>query len=175
MLAEAVEGEKAQREGRAPVIAAPSAVIDLPMDAHLPDEYVADEAPKLELYRRLAYARSDDDIAEFRSEVADRFGPMPDPVERLVEVAELRLAAEAAGVLSISRESGWLIIRFGATVSRSMAMRLLGDGGLPGVHPSDITFASNQVRVRAPTPPGRAWELTRSIVARLLDGSAEPA
>jgi transcription-repair coupling factor (superfamily II helicase) len=175
MLAEAVEGEKAQREGRAPVIAAPSAVIDLPMDAHLPDEYVADEAPKLELYRRLAYARSDDDIAAFRSEVADRFGPMPDPVERLVEVAELRLAAEAAGVLSISRESGWLIIRFGATVSRSMAMRLLGDGGLPGVRPSDITFASNQVRVRAPTPPGRAWELTRSIVARLLDGSAEPA
>jgi transcription-repair coupling factor (superfamily II helicase) len=175
MLAEAVEGEKAQREGRAPVIAAPSAVIDLPMDAHLPDEYVADEAPKLELYRRLAYARSDDDIAAFRSEVTDRFGPMPDPVERLVEVAELRLAAEAAGVLSISRESGWLIIRFGATVSRSMAMRLLGDGGLPGVRPSDITFASNQVRVRAPTPPGRAWELTRSIVARLLDGSAEPA
>jgi transcription-repair coupling factor (superfamily II helicase) len=175
MLAEAVEDQKARHEGRPPVIAAPSAVIDLPMDAHLPDEYVADEAPKLELYRRLANARTADDIAAFRQEVTDRFGPPPDPVERLIEVAELRLAAEAAGVSSISRESGWLVVRFGATLSRSMAMRLLGEGGLPGVRPSDVTFASNQVRVRAPTPAGRAWELTRSIVARLRDGSIDLA
>ena len=41
-------------------------------------------------------------------------------------------------------------MRFGAALTRSMAMRLLGDGGLPGVRPSDVTFASNQVRVRAP-------------------------
>ncbi len=51
-------------------------------------------------------------------------------------------------MLSISREEGWLVVRFGASLTRSMAMRLLGDGGLPGVKPSDVTFASNQVRVR---------------------------
>ena len=59
------------------------------------------------------------DLAAFRQEVIDRFGPMPPPVVRLVEVAELRLAAEAAGVASISREEGWLVVRFGAaTVAR---------------------------------------------------------
>ena len=44
-------------------------MVDLPVDAHLPDDYVPDEAQKLELYRRLARARSAGDIAAFRQEV----------------------------------------------------------------------------------------------------------
>ena len=58
LLAEAVEEAKARREYRVPVREAPQAVVDLPVDAHLPDDYVPDEAQKLELYRRLARARS---------------------------------------------------------------------------------------------------------------------
>ena len=91
MLAEAVEEQKAKREGRTPTVEIPQAVIDLPMDAHLPTDYVPDEAQKLELYRRLARARDAGDLAAFRQEVTDRFGPMPPAVLRLVEVAELRL------------------------------------------------------------------------------------
>jgi transcription-repair coupling factor (superfamily II helicase) len=170
LLAEAVEEVKARRERRAPVVEAPQAVVDLPLEAHLPTEYVPDEAQKLELYRRLARARTAGDLAAFRQEVTDRFGPMPQPVTRLVEVAELRLAAEAAGVGSISREEGQLVVRFGAGLSRATAMRLIGGGGLPGVRPSDITFASNQFRVRLPRDPSRSWGLTQSIVARLSAG-----
>ena len=96
---------------------------------------------------------------------------MPEAVARLVEVAELRLAAEAAGVSSISREDGRLVVRFGASLTRGAAMLLLGDGGLPGVKPADVTFASNQVRIRVPSAPGRAWQLTQAVVAR-LSGSA---
>src|SRR5207342_2700209 len=62
LLADAVESRKA--------------VVDLPVEAHLPDEYVPDEAQKLELYRRLARARSAGDLAAFRQEVLDRYGPM---------------------------------------------------------------------------------------------------
>jgi transcription-repair coupling factor (superfamily II helicase) len=167
MLAEAVETQKASREGREPIAVAPQAVVDLPIDAHLPDDYVPDEAQKLELYRRLARARTAGDIASFRQEVTDRFGPMPAAVTRLVEVAELRLAAEVAGVSSISREEGRLVVRFGEGLTRAAAMRLLGDGGLPGVRPADVTFASNQVRIRVPSGPGRAWQLTQAVVARL--------
>ena len=57
LLAEAVEARKATMEGRAPIVEAPQAVVDLPIEAHFPDEYVPDEAQKLELYRRLARAR----------------------------------------------------------------------------------------------------------------------
>ena len=171
LLAPACRGRRGRRkpscEGRAPIVAPPQAVVDLPVEAHLPDEYVPDEAQKLELYRRLARARTTGDLAAFRQEVTDRFGPMPQPVVRLVEVAELRLAAEAAGVSSISREEGWLVVRFGAGLSRATAMRPAGRGGLPGVRAGDVTFASNQVRIRVPANPVRAWELTQAVVARL--------
>ncbi len=174
LLAEAVEGAKARREDRAPAREVPQAVVDLPVDAHLPDGYVPDEAQKLELYRRLARARNTGDVAAFRQEVTDRFGPMPTPVLRLVEVAELRLSAESAGVASLSREEGWLVVRFGAALSRATAMQLLASGAaggaapLPGVRPGDMTFASNQVRIRLPRDPLGSWRLTQAVVARLV-------
>ncbi|MBI2777901.1 MAG: transcription-repair coupling factor [Chloroflexi bacterium] len=167
MLAEAVEEQKASREGRRPILEAPQAVVDLPLEAHLPDDYVPDEAQKLELYRRLARARNGGDIAAFRQEVADRFGPLPQPVVRLIEVAELRLAAEGAGVSSISREDGQLVVRFGAGLSRATAMRLLHPGALPGLRASEVTFASNQVRIRLPKVPAKGWQLTQAVVALL--------
>jgi len=168
LLAEAVEERKAAHEGREPVVERPQAVLDLPLEANLPDDYVPDEAQKLELYRRLARARTTGDVAAFRQELVDRFGPLPEPVLRLVEVAELRLTAEAAGVSSISREDGLLVVRFGAGLSRATAMRLLGTAApLPGVRPGDLTFASNQVRIRMPRDPAKGWQLTQAVVARL--------
>jgi len=167
LLAEAVEEQKANLEHREPVVERPQAVLDLPLDANLPDTYVPDEAQKLELYRRLAKARTPGDLAAFRQEITDRFGPMPEPVVRLVEVAELRLAAEEAGVASISREDGLLVVRFGQGLTRATAMRLLGPGSLPGLRPGDVTFASNQVRLRLPRDPGAGWRLTQAVVGRL--------
>jgi transcription-repair coupling factor (superfamily II helicase) len=167
LLAESVEEQKATFEGREPVVERQQAVVDLPVEAHLPDDYVPDEAQKLELYRRLARARTPGDLAAFRQEVADRFGPPPAPVLRLVEVAELRLAAEGAGVTSISREEGQLVVRFGAGLSRATAMRLLAGAGLPGVRTGDLTFASNQVRIRLPRDGTKSWTLTQAVVARL--------
>ncbi len=177
LLAEAVEEKKASLEGRPAIVERPQAVLDLPLEAHLPDEYVPDVAQKLELYRRLARARSGGDLAAFRQEVTDRFGPMPAPVVRLVEVAELRLAAEGAGVSSISREDGLLVVRFGEGLSRASAMRLLGAGGapLPGIRAGEVAFASNQVRIRLPRDPARSWALTQAVVARLSAGDAGDA
>jgi transcription-repair coupling factor (superfamily II helicase) len=173
LLAEAVEERKARREDRAPRVERPQAVVDLPVEAHLPDDYVPEEAQKLELYRRLARARDAGDLAAFRQELTDRFGPMPPPVVRLVEVAELRLAAERAGVASMSRENGQLVVRFGEGMSRATAMRLLAGGGLPGVKPDGVTFASNQVRIRLPRDPSRSWGLTQAVVARLTAADGE--
>jgi len=167
LLAEAVEERKATWEGRAPTLAPAGATVDLPVDAHLPDAYVQDEAAKLELYRRLARARTPGDLAAFRQELADRFGPMPPAVLRLVEVAELRLAAEAAGITSLAREEGQLVVRFGSGLSRGEAMRLIAGAPLPGVRPGDMTFAASQVRIRVPRDAARAWALTQAIVIRV--------
>jgi transcription-repair coupling factor (superfamily II helicase) len=159
MLAEAVEHARARRESRPAVVERPGATVDLPVDAHLPDEYVPDEAQKLEVYRRLAKVASAGGLAALRQEIADRFGPMPAPVVRLTEVVELRLAAEAAGIASLSREEGELVVRFG-TLDRATATRVLA-----GISPSLRVF-SNQARIRLPRDPERAWALAEAVVAR---------
>jgi transcription-repair coupling factor (superfamily II helicase) len=167
LLAEAVEERRAAHEGREPVRASPGAVVDLPVDAHLPDEYVPDEAQKLELYRRLARARTPGDVAAFRQEVIDRFGPLPPPVMRLAEVAELRIAAEEAGIASLAREEGYLVVRFAGALSRGAAMRLVAGPGLPGVRHGDVVATAGQVRIRSPRDPALAWVLTQAVVARV--------
>jgi transcription-repair coupling factor (superfamily II helicase) len=167
LLAEAVEEQKAEFEGRPAVIERPGATVDLPVDAHLPDSYVPETAQKLELYRRLGRVRTAGDLAAFRQELADRFGPPPQPVLRLLEVVELRMAAENAGVLSITREEGDLVVRLG-TLTRSAAMRALAPMGRDVVR-----FGTNQARIRLPRDPTRSWSVAQAVVARLVPAARE--
>ena len=75
--------------------------VELPIDAHLPHNYVPDERLRLEAYRRLADAHTDELISEVIAELTDRYGPMPKPVERLVDVAKLRVLMRKAGVAEV--------------------------------------------------------------------------
>ena len=75
--------------------------VELPVDAHLPHDYVPNERLRLEAYRRLADAHTDEAIHEVVAELTDRYGPMPDPVERLVDVARLRILMRIAGVAEV--------------------------------------------------------------------------
>ena len=167
LLAEAVEEQKAEFEDRLPQIDRPGAVVDLPVDAHLPDSYVPETAQKLELYRRLGRVRNPGELAAFRQELADRFGPLPAQVLRLLEVVELRMVAENAGIASISREEGELVVRLG-TLSRAAAMRALAPMGRDVVR-----FGSNQARIRLPRDAARAWSVAQSVVTRLLPAAEE--
>ena len=74
----------------------PEVVLDQP--AHLSDDYVPDEAAKLELYRRLARAGAASEIEAVREELRDRFGPLPDDARRLLLVSELRALGARAGL-----------------------------------------------------------------------------
>ncbi|CAN5815728.1 transcription-repair coupling factor [soil metagenome] len=170
MLAEAVEMEKALLEGRPSPETRVATTIDLPVDAYLPDDYVPEEPQKLELYRRLGRVATDHGLDEIRAELADRFGPPPPPVERLLEVARLRYTAERAGLTSVAREEGRLVLRFGTGWSRADTARALA----PRAHEDplravagSVSYGSNQVRVRLPDDPARAWRVTRELVQRL--------
>jgi transcription-repair coupling factor (superfamily II helicase) len=81
--------------------------IDLPLDAFIPKDYIADENARLEAYRRVASVRADDDIAEVRTELEDRYGsPLPPPVEELFDVAALRrvmIGAEITEAATVAR------------------------------------------------------------------------
>jgi transcription-repair coupling factor (superfamily II helicase) len=114
---------------------------------------------------------SDAELAAVRGELADRFGPLPPPVERLLEVARVRFTAEAAGIASLSREDGQLVVRFPEGWPRSAVLRALAPAGpgdrLPGVPVGGVIAASNQVRVRLPRGTSEAWVTTRAVVERI--------
>ncbi|WP_226337661.1 transcription-repair coupling factor [Arthrobacter sp. UM1] len=75
--------------------------IELPVNAHLPHEYVPGERLRLEAYRKLAAASSNEEIDDVGAELVDRYGPMPEPVENLLAVARFRVKATAAGVTEV--------------------------------------------------------------------------
>ena len=65
--------------------------IDLPLNALIPRDYIADENFRLEAYRRIAAAADDEELTEVYNELVDRYGsPVPSAVEALFEVAKLR-------------------------------------------------------------------------------------
>ena len=72
--------------------------IEIPVDAHLPEDYVDSERLRLDIYRRLADVKDPMEIKPIEEELIDRFGPMPDPVIALVQVAVLRASARKLGI-----------------------------------------------------------------------------
>ena len=82
--------------------------IDLPGDAYLPPDYVDDQRQKIDLYRRLTRVSSVQELADFRSELVDRFGPVPPPVERLLSLAELKMDAAIWQIAAIEIEGQFL-------------------------------------------------------------------
>ncbi|MGH3029941.1 MAG: transcription-repair coupling factor [Gaiellaceae bacterium] len=75
--------------------------VDAQIDAYVPSDYVAAEAQKIDLHRRLALAESEDELRELEAATDDRFGPLPEPVENLfsIQEAKLRLARIGADYL----------------------------------------------------------------------------
>jgi transcription-repair coupling factor (superfamily II helicase) len=80
--------------------------LDLPLDAHLPSDYVPKEELRLEAYRRLADVTSHEQVADIRTEWEDRYGPVPEPAEKLLDVARLRAEAHRLGVREINVTKG---------------------------------------------------------------------
>ncbi|GAA2737147.1 transcription-repair coupling factor [Pedococcus aerophilus] len=85
--------------------------IELPVDAHLPHDYVPGERLRLEAYKKLASVVDEAQLGEIEAELVDRYGALPEPVRNLMEVARLRTVARAAGVADISVQGNY--VRFG--------------------------------------------------------------
>ncbi len=75
--------------------------IDLPVDAHIPHDYIDGERLRLAAYRAMAEATTHADLAAVRDELADRYGPLPEPVTNLLEVAALRVELRPFGITEV--------------------------------------------------------------------------
>ncbi len=104
LVGEAVEAYRAAADGR-PITTEDTAKevrIDLPVDAHVPPDYITSDRLRLEAYRKLAAACDDSAIAAVVEELIDRYGPLPIEVARLVSVAKLRLLCREYGLTEVA-------------------------------------------------------------------------
>ena len=86
--------------------------IDLPLEAYIPDSYVSDGRQKIDLYRRLTRLERFDQIQLFRDELQDRFGKIPSPTRRLLNLCELKLEAAVWQIQSIFIQTKYLGFRY---------------------------------------------------------------
>ncbi|MBA2375377.1 MAG: transcription-repair coupling factor [Rubrobacter sp.] len=107
LLEEAVilaRGEKLEKDDERPV------VVEIPLDAYLPPEYVADEIERVDLYRRASGARTLTEVDDLTEELVDRFGEIPEPGKNLLGLSRVRILGREAGASSVSHRSGTLTV-----------------------------------------------------------------
>ena len=93
---------------------------DLTVNANIPERYVSSPEQRMDLYRRIAAIRSNDDASDLLDELLDRYGEAPKPVLALLDVALLRAAAAKAGVSDITQKKD--VLRFQMAVFRPEAV-----------------------------------------------------
>ena len=78
-----------------------TAVADNARSAVIPASYVEDENLRVTMYRKIAQAATEPEVDRLQEELRDRFGPLPEPLDRLLKIARLRIAAAGKGVQSV--------------------------------------------------------------------------
>ena len=103
LLEEAVAEEKGEKEEDT---TEQNCLIDIPVDANIPEDYITSTPIRLEMYKAIAGIRSDADANDVYDELTDRFGVPPAPVYGLVEIALMRNTALALGINEIKQNMG---------------------------------------------------------------------
>ena len=124
LLADAVSEEKGECAARSV-----ECLVDLPITAHIPEDYISENAQRLEIYRRIADIRTVEDSMDVFDELIDRFGEPPRAVQGLVDVALLRNMAAAVGIREIKQQQQTLLL-YSDTLDMQVGSRLTA--ALPG-------------------------------------------
>ena len=85
-------------------------LLDLQIEAHIPERYIATNDGRLEMYRRIADIRSEEDALDVTDELIDRYGDPPKSVEGLIQVALLRNTAGKRGIAEVKQQGGQLLL-----------------------------------------------------------------
>ena len=157
LLSQAVEevreGRPAEEEG--------VVTLDLPITALLPAGYITDVELRLNTYRRIAAVDSRGGLELMRQELKDRFGPIPDEVDRLLALISLRIRCAELGIESVIEREREIVIR-PVTVAPTARKRL--ETQLGGA----IRFTANSARIRV-TELSISWEAALDAVLDSID------
>jgi transcription-repair coupling factor (superfamily II helicase) len=150
-----------------PVAETPPVSLHLGVDIKIPQSFLPDAADRLVIYKRLAQARSADDIDRLQAETEDRYGHLPMAARNLFDMGRLRLLAENTGVKSVNLAEDRLQIRFHdrppVETARILEITVQERGSL---HPSGM--------VTLPAPPQGSDRIPRvaTVLRRLREETA---
>lgn len=184
LLAEAVEELKVQQAGEpqqavTALKAKELPSISLPLDAHIPEEYVSNLSTRLTLYHRLARVRHTEEVEDMARELEDRFGPLPQPVENLLYVVRMKVLAAEAEISSVSPQGRQIVIkpqsvnsplRIGGARPARRTNSLAGGGVMSKYHDAAVKIGATRIRLDTRLL-GDRWtealeEILRSSAAR---------
>ncbi|HSB69294.1 MAG TPA: transcription-repair coupling factor [Candidatus Methylomirabilis sp.] len=151
-----------------PVESVVDPTIRLQIEGFIPEAYVPDASVRLNLYKRLAAVTETERLPAFAEELADRFGPAPGEVERLLRVMELKIQARALRIREIDARREAIRVTFAPSppVSPETILSLLrSERGRLKYLPEDTL----EYRTDAPTPEARI-EAARKLLQRLQTG-----
>lgn len=89
----------------------PEPVVEIPVDAYIPGDYIADNKQKVEIYKKIATAGTVDDVDLITEEIIDRFGEPPQAVVNLLNITKIKALAKRIGLASLSRERNEIIAK----------------------------------------------------------------
>jgi transcription-repair coupling factor (superfamily II helicase) len=109
---------------------APEVYMDLVYSGFIPDAYIPDAMEKMEVYKKVASVSTDEDLDRVFREIEDRFGPVPDEVQSVLALAEIRIICRKLFITSIKEEKGTLRIEFSrlSKVSVDRVVRMVREG-----------------------------------------------
>ncbi len=109
---------------------APEVYMDLEYSGFIPDAYIPDAMEKMEVYKKVASVSTEEDLDRVFREIEDRFGPVPDEVQSVLALAEIRIICRKLFITSIKEEKGTLRIEFSrlSKVSVDRVVRMVREG-----------------------------------------------
>jgi transcription-repair coupling factor (superfamily II helicase) len=137
--------------------------ISLPLDAHIPEEYVPNLNTRLGLYNRLARVERIEELADMARELHDRFGPLPEPVENLLYIVKIKILATRAKVHSISTQGRQIVVKPQAVDS---TLKTRGEGGVMAEYlGSAIKIGATQIKLDTRLLGGKWTEVLEWILS----------
>lgn len=112
LLENAVDALKAGREPSLEDLTSQQTEVELRMPSLLPDDFIPDVNTRLSFYKRIASAKTENELEEIKVELIDRFGLLPDPARTLLDVARLRQQAQKLGIRKLEGNEKGGVIEF---------------------------------------------------------------
>ena len=128
--------------------------ISLPVEAYLPDEYVPDSRQKVSLYKKIAAMETEADRKELADEIVDRYGKIPEPVQMLLEIAELKQLCQRLNIDGI--------------VAGNESIKITFDEAKSKVDPHKLIQVIQRDKQLSLSPPGRMMVNAKGLAGRTL-------